>query len=89
MDNTIINGSRGPQRHIRKPSARARFAAASALVAAGAMAASAVGYAAPANANVDWYGSLAYSLGSNVGGKSENMSDAETARLFSLNNCQG
>lgn len=59
------------------------LAAATMLVAAGAL-----GSAAPASAQPDWYAGLAYSLHSRVAGLSYNMGDPQTATTLALQDCQ-
>jgi hypothetical protein len=65
---------------------RGRIAAATAL-AAGAIVAGTLGQTAPANANVDYYVALSYSLERKFPGVAHNHTDAEQARIASLKAC--
>ena len=67
---------------------RRRMMAATLLVAAGTIAAGALGAAAPANAQVDHFVAISYSEETHSWGTGWNYTDLDSARIRSLSECQ-
>jgi uncharacterized protein DUF4189 len=78
MNTNIVNN--------RPARTRGRVATA-AMLAAGAIAAGALGSVAPANASVDYYLALAYSLHTDIGGAAYNLNGESLANSLALQDC--